>query len=61
MNEEQLVTVTLSTTKRRQAERQWRDAIVRAHLAGHSYREISKRAGVHFTRISQIFHEERSK
>lgn len=33
--------------------------MLRAHLAGYSYREIATSAGVHFTRIAQIVNEER--
>jgi transposase-like protein len=46
-----------ATTARRQADADWRQAIVAARRDGHSFREIGKAASVSHTRIQQIIEE----
>jgi DNA-directed RNA polymerase specialized sigma24 family protein len=55
----QLARVRRARVARGRAETEWRASVLRAHLAGYSYREIATSAGVHFTRIAQIVNEER--
>lgn len=49
-----LTAVAKATAKREASEREWREAILKAHAAGASYRAIAAHAGVSFARIAQI-------
>jgi transposase len=42
---------------RRDSDRAWREAIVSAHRAGMSYREIAKHAGISHSRVQQIVND----
>jgi len=49
-----LEAVAAATAKRQQSEREWRQAILAAHAAGTSYRQIAQVAGVSYSRIAQV-------
>lgn len=57
MTKRSLSDVRRYKTRREQAEVDYRNAIRRAHEAGHSLREIATEAGVSHARVFQIVHE----